>query len=228
MKRFRSAVLLLAVTLSLVFHVLLFRLLVFERPDPVPDTQKIQINLKYYQKPTIEEIENTAPREKKERRRRVDKSTEEKSPEETKPAVQELPVPEQEPETGETDGDDTDAMDASTESNAGAGPASGATVPSAESDSDVFDRAVSELRMRIMEKMVYPQAARRRNIEGVVLIYLELDAAGELVELRILKTSDSSLLDRAALTLVRKVTPYEHGLEKEFSVEIPIRYSLTE
>ena len=92
----------------------------------------------------------------------------------------------------------------------------------------LYALSIANLRKRILERKIYPQAARRRNIEGVVLIFLELDTSGEPIELRVIRSSGSRILDNAALSLIKKVLPYEHGLERKLSVEIPIRYSLTE
>ena len=99
---------------------------------------------------------------------------------------------------------------------------------SAQSRQDIrYSEAVEGLRRRIMKNKIYPQVARKRNIEGVVQVLLTLDAQGQLLELTILESSGSKILDKAALSLIKKVLPYDHGLGQEFSVKIPIRYDLS-
>jgi len=220
MKRFGSAVIVLAVVFSLGFHFLLFRFLGLEKKAMPQHSQRYEVTLRYYRKPpTLPEAQPNT-RERREKRKKVVEEPVERKDE---PVKEEQPEgSDEEPEIEEAGGEEEAQIFE--------------TVPAVEQDTGTpaedgdseYDEAVAVLRQRIIEKKVYPQAARRRNIEGVVRVFLSLDARGDLVELRLIQSSGSSILDNAALSLVRKVTPYEHGLGEGFSVEIPIRYSLTD
>jgi len=61
-----------------------------------------------------------------------------------------------------------------------------------------------------------------------VVVFLSLDEEGQIASLRIEKSSGNGILDKAALSLIRKVAPHKHDLGRGFSVQIPIRYDLTE
>jgi TonB family protein len=52
-------------------------------------------------------------------------------------------------------------------------------------------------------KPAYPSAARRRNLEGVTLVEITIDAAGGVGETNIVESSGHEMLDRAALETVK-------------------------
>lgn len=54
----------------------------------------------------------------------------------------------------------------------------------------------------------YPAEARRRSLEGDLRVLVEIDASGALRDVRILDSSGSSILDEAALRIVRLGAPY--------------------
>lgn len=54
----------------------------------------------------------------------------------------------------------------------------------------------------------YPAEARRRGLEGDLRMLVEIDARGELLEVRILESSGSDVLDQSALRIVRLAAPY--------------------
>jgi len=93
--------------------------------------------------------------------------------------------------------------------------------PAAPDYSSIFEG----LYKRIMAYKIYPNAARRKGLEGIVLISLILDRNGNLLEVNIKQSSGHKVLDRAALSLVKKVVPYEHNLEKDITIEIPVKYN---
>lgn len=68
----------------------------------------------------------------------------------------------------------------------------------------------------------YPWVARRRGLEGVVAVSVEVDAAGAVTAARVLRTSRHEVLDDAALRAVR-VWRFRHGpgttvVEVEFAL----------
>jgi protein TonB len=233
MKRFRYAVLVLAIMISLGLHVLLFlRLPGFEKEKIPPDETTYRVSLRYFTRQ--KEVKVEQPRKpvkiEEEKQKPVEKAPEQ---EEEKPvlmeeAVKEEQVVEEEAVQEEPVVEEEASVKIETE------------LPVAESEDfeessaleiredDIrYDRVIAELRSRISENKIYPQVARKRNVEGVVQILLSLDEHGEAVELMIIESSGSRILDKAALQLIQKVLPYEHGLGRGFSVQIPIRYNLS-
>ncbi|HSG88350.1 MAG TPA: energy transducer TonB [Pseudomonadales bacterium] len=54
----------------------------------------------------------------------------------------------------------------------------------------------------------YPAEARRMNLEGDLQVLVEIDAAGTLLNVRILESSGSDVLDQSALRIVRLAAPF--------------------
>ena len=54
----------------------------------------------------------------------------------------------------------------------------------------------------------YPSAARKRGLEGTTLVRIELSSEGSLLDSTIANSGGFSLLDTAALNIVRKAVPY--------------------
>ena len=75
----------------------------------------------------------------------------------------------------------------------------------------------------------YPRSARRRGLEGEVLVEVWLDAEGKQQQQKLLKSSGHSSLDQSALTAIAKwqFSPYrENGIPRPHRVHIPIRFKL--
>jgi protein TonB len=75
----------------------------------------------------------------------------------------------------------------------------------------------------------YPRPARRRGIEGVVLIKVLVNQSGEVSELELEKSSGHRILDKAALKSVRKwqFTPGNRGGKPiEMLVTVPVHFKL--
>jgi protein TonB len=75
---------------------------------------------------------------------------------------------------------------------------------------------------------IYPEAAKAQGIKGRVTLRVELDAAGEVSEISVLK-SDSELLNEAAITAVKKVKFKPAQLEGKpiaCTVIIPVDFRL--
>jgi protein TonB len=81
----------------------------------------------------------------------------------------------------------------------------------------------------IDKNLTYPPMARRRNIEGVVSVYFEIERNGELVSVSAEGSSGSSILDNAAVSLVKKIPPFENlVLNRTLALNVNITYELTE
>jgi protein TonB len=79
---------------------------------------------------------------------------------------------------------------------------------------------------RIDGRKVYPYPARKKGMQGTVRMLVRLDAGGDLLEARVLRSSGYAILDKAALSLVRQVVPYHHNTGVVLEMEVPIRYTL--
>jgi protein TonB len=75
----------------------------------------------------------------------------------------------------------------------------------------------------------YPAQARERGDQGNVSVRFTVDRSGRVVEATIVKTSGSSLLDEAALGLLRQAVfpPFPANMtQAKVTVTTSIRYSL--
>ncbi len=75
----------------------------------------------------------------------------------------------------------------------------------------------------------YPRLARRRGLEGVVLLETLIDDHGRVKELRIVLSSGHSVLDKAAIKAVRNWrfnAGTIGGRPQEMWVQVPIRFQL--
>ena len=75
----------------------------------------------------------------------------------------------------------------------------------------------------------YPRLARRRGLEGVVLLEVLVDSSGRVANMRLSRTSGYALLDKAAMKGVQRwqFTPGTmNGSTQEMWVEIPVRFQL--
>jgi TonB family protein len=78
----------------------------------------------------------------------------------------------------------------------------------------------------ISAKKTYPEAARLRHIEGKVRVDMNIATDGSLKSVRIVEKSGSTILDRAAVTLVSQLFPLAVQLEKSMEVAVTIEYKL--
>jgi protein TonB len=75
----------------------------------------------------------------------------------------------------------------------------------------------------------YPESARRRGVEGTVLVRLVISGRGEVTGAEVIESSGSDLLDQAALGALRqwRFTPgrwAEHIVH--YTVVVPVRFAL--
>ena len=89
-----------------------------------------------------------------------------------------------------------------------------------------YKAILSSFRGRIVQEIRYPAIARSSGWEGTVILAVRLDAAGNLVQSIVRRSSDYEVLDRAAMTLIRKVTPVANPLGLPVTIDIPIAYEL--
>jgi len=85
---------------------------------------------------------------------------------------------------------------------------------------------LEEIEKRIAATMTYPEAARRRGIEGTMTLSFRVDAGGSLVSARVSKGSGSDILDRAGLDLLRGAFPVRNDSGLALELDIPITFRL--
>ncbi|MBI5552631.1 MAG: energy transducer TonB [Desulfobacterales bacterium] len=76
---------------------------------------------------------------------------------------------------------------------------------------------------------VYPPAARRRNLQGTVLLEVLVDREGQAAKVEVLRGSGHELLDHSALDSVRqwRFAPARRGgRTQEMWVQVPVRFQL--
>ena len=103
----------------------------------------------------------------------------------------------------------------------------GATTTPPASTTDPLAVLASELRLRIQNGLVYPDAARRRNSWGTVTLEVVLDHHGKLIGLRVVHSSGSAILDKAALNLAASVLPLPmpETLMGDTAIQIRVEYT---
>lgn len=106
-----------------------------------------------------------------------------------------------------------------------------AMLPETQSD-DTLSGAVLKLARPLYKQNPtppYPRRARRLGYEGIVMLKVLIDENGRVDDLTVLKSSGHSVLDRAALSAVRKwlfEPGTEGGIKKKMWVKIPVRFDL--
>ncbi|MBL4766273.1 MAG: TonB family protein [Rhodobacteraceae bacterium] len=90
---------------------------------------------------------------------------------------------------------------------------------------DAHDAYLAMVRSRIEANRRYPAAARRRQAEGTVDVYIEISETGELTFLEITSRSGSAHLDRAALRMAERAGPFPRPPVSLFTTTIPINFS---
>jgi len=86
------------------------------------------------------------------------------------------------------------------------------------------------LRRAITANFAYPPLARRRQWEGLVKISLRIESDGQLSNIHVIKSSGHSVLDRAALYSLKRITSLPHHDDwmngQHFDTVVPIEYRL--
>jgi TonB family protein len=81
----------------------------------------------------------------------------------------------------------------------------------------------------IEKNLVYPQMARRRNVEGVVGVSFEIERNGGITAITVDRSSGSSILDNAAMSLVNRIRLLENvTVKRKLVLMVNIEYKLTE
>jgi protein TonB len=92
-----------------------------------------------------------------------------------------------------------------------------------------YDALLAYVKNFIDKNLVYPPMARRRNIEGIVGVSFEIERTGGIAAITVAHSSGSSILDNAAVSLVKKMHPLKNiMIKRELALRVNIEYKLTE
>jgi protein TonB len=92
-----------------------------------------------------------------------------------------------------------------------------------------YEALLAYIKEFINKNLAYPPMARRRNIEGVVGVYFEIGESGEVVSVVVNHSSGSSMLDNAAVSLIKKIRPLGNiAITRKLILNVNIDYELTE
>jgi len=82
------------------------------------------------------------------------------------------------------------------------------------------------LNRQLRKYFFYPGMARRRNIEGTVILQFQVKQNGQITDARIAQSSGAGILDRAAITSLHKLGLVALPLEDALDLKLPIIYRL--
>lgn len=80
-----------------------------------------------------------------------------------------------------------------------------------------------KIRAALQANLIYPYIARKRQMEGSVMVSFRIDQSGNPESIRILKGSGYSILDSAARDTVVKASPFPAANNR---IEVPITFTL--
>lgn len=86
------------------------------------------------------------------------------------------------------------------------------------------------LALHLNKHKQYPAEARRAGAEGIVRLWLSLDRSGRVIESHIVKSSGSSHLDREAMEVLIRASPFpqppSHVADLAFDFIVPIQFQI--
>jgi len=93
-------------------------------------------------------------------------------------------------------------------------------------------RILSQIRHNLSQYFYYPQHARRKGMQGTVLLSFEISGQGTVHDIRVVKSSGYAILDLAAQDAMQRLDKLSwyaalmHG--KDMDLELPVIFRLTE
>jgi len=99
---------------------------------------------------------------------------------------------------------------------------------SAETDSSGEETFRAWLDESIKAGLAYPERARRRGIEGTVILSLTVAEDGSTCAVSVSRGSGSQILDRDALRFVKSLFPAPIAPGREFTTPLKIQYLFTQ
>lgn len=90
----------------------------------------------------------------------------------------------------------------------------------------LLQRAGSRIAAAMDRRLSYPKNARRRRLEGLVVIEFVLEQ-GKIRESRLYQSSGHEILDKAAMRLAAAMSGFDTGVPGlKAAVRVPVRYEL--
>ena len=217
MKWLKVSSLYIWIVVSILFHYALFQFVVFKKENSSIEQRKYEVKLVYYMPPAeipkpVNKIKKKMQivKEKMENKMTLLKEEDEINIEED----EKIPLPEEYQQESE----------------------GAENLPRVEREMGLVQKEVTpardltalvqEFRKQILKKKIYPVAARKKGQQGVVHVLIELDKEGNLVELQVTQSSGYKVLDKSAISLIKRATPFKHGADQSITIEMPIKYSL--
>lgn len=235
--------------ISLLFHGLLFLTVIYTfvpKPVSVSASEAVYCTISLAQvvpalsKPVVVP-ESKPPQEVKPKKVTPPKPVERVKPPEPVPTPKPLPervvevskpepVPAAEPETEAVAEEESveEAVEPQPEASAVAAEGSvpmQTAVPAAQSRQDYLDAHLARIAALLQKHLYYPRMARKRHIEGEVMVSFTLECDGSVRNL-MLKKRARPILDRAALKTVESVSGKFPHPKNALTLEIPIRFVL--
>ncbi len=97
--------------------------------------------------------------------------------------------------------------------------------PVVQTQQDYLDQHLAKIVALLQENLYYPRMARKRHIEGEVLVAFRLECDGTVHDLHI-KRHARQILDRAAVETVASLSGKLPHPKNTLSIEVPIRFVL--
>ena len=83
----------------------------------------------------------------------------------------------------------------------------------------------------IQKNLVYPEVARLAGVEGIVLLHVQIEANGDVKNVRVMKSLGISDMDQSAINAVRAVK-WKPAMQRDMPImvwySVPIRFALTQ
>ena len=91
---------------------------------------------------------------------------------------------------------------------------------------NILKNYLYSIRKKIEKNKNYPIIARKMGLEGITCVEFALDKVGRVISIKILKTSGTKILDRAAITSIKQAQPFFH-IPKQLNLnEIKVKLSI--
>ena len=106
-----------------------------------------------------------------------------------------------------------------------------ASLPTHRTQSDIAHDYRLLLFARLASQRHYPEAARLRRYQGDGAVVFRIDRDGRLLAVSMERPTGKTVLDRAALTQVRRAAPFPEipaELPDELAVSMPLQFLITE
>lgn len=89
---------------------------------------------------------------------------------------------------------------------------------------------IANIRGMLGQHKYYPPAARRRGVQGTVRLYMVIDRSGRVVSVSVARSSGSTVLDQAAITMIKRAAPLpampDGLLRTRLEIILPVRFTL--